>query len=125
MNFPPTETESLISALRDELQDRGALLHLLETQHRTPPGDKATAAHELSVAIQQRRSDVVRSRERRQEEFRSLVKDGAADPAVGEKAISLHSLLPHFPLTVAPMIEALVDEVNHLIVRVESFSSDE
>ena len=125
MNFPPAETESLISALRDELQERGALLHLLEAQQRMPRGHKVDPALELSVAIEQRRSEVVRSCERRQQEFRSLVKGGLPDAGTGEEAVSLESLLPHFPVTVVPMIQGLVDEVNQLISRGNGFSRDQ
>lgn len=125
MNFPPAETESLISALRDELQERGALLHLLEAQQRAPREHKAGSMLELSAAIRQRRSEVVRSCERRQKEFRSLVKDDVQAADAGEEAVSLESLLPHFPITVVPMIQGLVGEVNQLISRGNGFSGDQ
>ena len=121
MNFPPNETEALIDALRDELQEYGALLHLLKDQQSRLVSRQAEEVLNVSGSIESQLPVVTRVRQRRQQEMFALA-GSAAVPPDDLAGIKLSDLLPHFPATIAPMIRGLVEEINRLVSTVARFA---
>ncbi len=121
MNFPSGETESLIDALRDELQEYGALLQLLKDQQRRLVSRQADEVLNVSGSIESQLPVVTRVRQRRQQEMLALAGNGTAaqDELAG---IRLSDLLPFFPSAIAPMIRGLVEEINRLVSTVSRFA---
>ena len=120
MNFPPDETASLIEALRDELQEYGALLHLLKDQQQQLVSRQAEEVLHLSGSIEAQLPVVNRVRQRRQQEMLTLAGSAAAQD--GPAGIKLCDLLPFFPATISPMIRGLVEEINRLVSTVARFA---
>lgn len=121
MNFPAEETRSLIEALRDELQEYGALLQLLKDQQRRLISRQAEEVLNLSGSIEAQLPVVERARRRRREEVQVLAGPVAASD--DEKAgIRLSALLPFFAATIAPMVRGLVEEINRLVASVARFA---
>ncbi len=122
MNFPPDETQPLIEALRDELQEYGALLQLLKDQQSRLIGRRAEEVLHLSGAIETQLPVVDQARQRRQGELRALAGNltTSKEEVLG---IQLNDLLPFFPTVVAPMIRGLVEEINRLVSTVARFAS--
>ncbi len=118
MNFPPERTEPLIMALREELQEYGALLRLLEARRAGSSSYQRADIPDLTKEIDRHETILRQSRQRRRDEVRSLVGHDPDFANATIESISLDNLLPHFPVTVAPMIQGLVEEVNQLITKV-------
>lgn len=109
-----TGWEALVEALREEMQEYGALLNLFDEQQ---------------TAILQRLPDVVltvdgsihaqlretRSRRSRRE---GLVRDTASAMGHAPES-SLKTLIECFPENVRPLLKALIEEVNRLITKVK------
>ena len=120
MNFPAEETEALIDALRDELQEYGALLHLLKDQQQGLLRRQPEQVLALSVNIETQLPVVTGARHRRHGELRTLA--GRGEIADEKAPIRLTDLLPHFPTSIAPMIRGLVEEINRLVSQVARFA---
>lgn len=111
--------EQVIEALRDELQQFGELLALLESQQSSlNQGDISGVAH-TAFAIDSQRNVIESARGRRE----TLQKQLAW--TIGEpESQSLETLLPRTPENYRPLLSALVHEINQLIeavrVRLES-----
>lgn len=135
MPFPPTEAASLtteldnpfqplIGALRAELQEYGGLLQLLDQQQTSLLGRRPDEVLAVSDAIQAHVPVLLRSRKQREACARELTKLAAADappsppPTSGTKA-PLAAALDLFPQRLRPLAEALVEEINGLVARVE------
>ena len=121
MNFPPSETEPLLALLREELQQYGVLLRLLEGgrfQSSRAYGDHPPA---LSEEIEENFSVLAALRQQRQEQIELLT--GKKPSRSNGCTISLESLLPFFPMMVAPMVCGLVEEVNGLNARLARLRS--
>lgn len=116
MNFPSENTRSLIDALREELQEYGALLHLLKEQQQCLLRQQSERVLTLSEAIETQLTLVLGARLRRQEEVQSLA--GKSERFEEPPPIRLNDLLPYFPKSVEPMIRGLVEEINRLIAQV-------
>jgi hypothetical protein len=109
-----TAIQQLIDALRDELQQYGEMLALLEAQwdvvtQREPQSVLTSVAdvESQSGAIEKAR----RTREQAQRQFAW---------ALGQpvESHSFHQLLPLLPGDYRPLVTALVHEVNELLQRV-------
>ncbi len=120
MNFPAEETQALIDALRDELQEYGALLHLLKDQQQSLLRRQPEQVLTLSVHIETQLPVVTGARRRRHAELRTLA--GQGEIAEEKAPIRLIDLLSHFPTSIAPMIRGLVEEINRLVSQVARFA---
>ncbi len=106
--------DQLVAALRDELQHYGEILALLERQQHFVI-HRSTDDLFRSVADVQQQADTLRQARQYREHCRHAV---AAEYAPEElKEFSL--LIPHLPGDYQPLIQALVDENNQLLVRVQ------
>jgi hypothetical protein len=105
--------QDLIGALRAELQEYGEMLALLDRQQQMIV---ARAAGEVfqSISIIQAQGVAIQSARARREECRSQTarKTGQA----GEAPFAV--LIPLLPADYRPLVKALVDENNELLVRV-------
>lgn len=121
MNFPAEETQALIELLREELQEYGALLHLLKDQQRHLISRRAEEVLQLSGSIEVQLPVLAGVRLRRRAEVQALA--GPVSSIEDEQAgIRLSTLLPFFSATVAPMIRGLVEEINRLVASVARFA---
>ena len=116
MNFPPAETEPLLAVLREELQQCGVLLRLLETgRANRARGIYGQSAPQTSVEIEENFSLLSTLRAKRQEQIEMLT--GEKTIGGSGQIIRLENLLPCFPMMVAPMVCGLVEEVNGMMGR--------
>lgn len=108
-----TTWEFITECLRNELQEYGALLGLFEEQQSNLLRRDANAVVELASAIEEQARVAQASRDRREQAIHHFA--GAHHQPT---TASLRQLLPYFPAEVQPLIQALIDEINHLIHRV-------
>lgn len=106
--------QNLISALRDELKEYGEMLALLNRQQQAVIERLAGDVFQ-SVARIQRQSSIVREARTRREECAGEV----ARQAGQEAGIGFAVLIPVLPADYQPLVRALVDENNDLLVRVQ------
>ncbi len=107
-----TDWEPLANALRDELKEHGGLLNLFDEQQaailRRDP-DVVLAAID-AISAQARAIDFCRKQRE------SVVKQCAVAENLPEES-PLSQLLTCFAEAVRPLLQALIEEVNHLISR--------
>jgi|SRR5579872_3069561 len=105
--------EQLVGALREEMQQYGEMLALLDHQQEKV---KARCAEEVfrSVSLIESQAAVLQTVRAHREQCRLSV---ARQSASGEEA-SFSDLIPLLPADYRPLVKALVDENNHLLVRV-------
>lgn len=109
--------EIIAEALRAELADYGGLLHLFEQQQRSIFARDADSVLSISLAIEPQARALAATREHREEVVASFAMSN------GRPANStLRSLLSFIALAARPLVEALIDEVNHLIHRLRRTS---
>jgi flagellar biosynthesis/type III secretory pathway chaperone len=106
------ELETLIATLRDELTQYGELLALLEQQQDLIVSRSAEGLLENLGAINAQVPVVATARQRRDQ----LRKDLAA--AMGQSTtLSFRQLIGLIPNEYKPLLEALVEEINDLLIR--------
>lgn len=110
MNVP---WEPIAESLRAEIAEYGGLLSLFETQQRSLLARNAGAVLETTGAIELQVRALHDCRARRE----SLVADCARSHGRPATA-TLRSLLELFEADSRPLLDALVNEVNHLVHRV-------
>lgn len=108
-----TSWETITERLRTEMQEYGALLGLFEEQQANLLRRDATAVLNLAAAIENQVRATQACRDLREDAIRAFAA-GLGRPADS----SLRQLLPHFPAEVQPLLQALIDETNHLIHRI-------
>jgi flagellar biosynthesis/type III secretory pathway chaperone len=107
-----TSWETITQRLRNELQEYGALLGLFADQQTNLLRRDATAVLQLANAIDEQVQTTQACREHREEAILNFaVEQGQPVSA------SLRQLLKFFPTEVQPLLQALIDEINHLIHR--------
>jgi flagellar biosynthesis/type III secretory pathway chaperone len=110
-------TESLhvlIEALREELQQYGELLALLDLE-QTRVLERATEDLLQTVAAVYSQGAVVQAARQQREARRRAV---ARSLGLGEEA-GFTDLIPHLPEDYQPLVKALVQENNELLARVQ------
>jgi len=108
-----TSINLLIDALRDELQDYGEMLALLDRQQEYLI---ARAASEVfrSISLITAQGSAIQQARARREECRRAVAEDWRQP----REAALGALIPLLPADYQPLLRALVDENNELLVRV-------
>ena len=104
--------ESLAATLRWELQEYGGLLNLFDEQEAAILHDEPDALRSVLDSIAQQARTIYTCRKQRE----SLVQQ-CATIAIQPKGSPLSSLLAFFKDPIQPLLKALIEEVNHLIVR--------
>ena len=108
-----TLLEKLIEALRNELQQYGEMLALLDQQHRAVRRHRAEDILESISVINAQSASISSARELRESARRALAR------ALGQPAdATFAQLQPALPEHYQPLVDALVQENNQLLVRV-------
>lgn len=105
--------QKLVNTLRDELKEYGEMLSLLDRQQHAVI-ERLAADVFQSVGLIQRQSVTIRETRLRREEVAGEV---ARDLCQPEDA-GFDSLIPRLPADYRPLVKALVDENNELLIRV-------
>lgn len=108
-----TTWETITESLRNELQEYGALLGLFEDQQVNLLRRDATAVLDLANAIEEQVQTTQACRDRREQATLLFASENGQAPTA-----SLRQLLKFFPSEVQPLMQALIDEINHLIHRI-------
>jgi len=105
--------EELLDLLRDELQEYGGLIGLLNAQQQSILNRRSESLLEInqSVQTQMEASQIL---QKRRQGFVSHIARNFGE----SNDTSLSELLPHLPEVTKPMFESLIDEINNLITRV-------
>lgn len=107
----------IAESLRQELVEYGALLHLFEQQQQGLFARDADAVLRLGGEIEGQARILQDCRHRREQAVASFAK------RVGEPGTTtIRGLLPHVEPEARPLLEALVNEINHLLHRVRRTS---
>jgi flagellar biosynthesis/type III secretory pathway chaperone len=109
--------ESLAEGLRAEIAEYGCLLRLFEEQQRSLFSCAADTVLRLSTEIEAQ-VRVLHDCRRRREQMVAAFASAHGHPA----SATLRSLLPQVAADARPLLEALINEVNHLIHRVRRTS---
>jgi flagellar biosynthesis/type III secretory pathway chaperone len=105
--------EQLVSALRNEMQQYGEMLALLDHQQEQV---KARCSEEIfrSISAIEAQSLVIQNVRAEREQLRQTV----ARTTSSAESVTFTDLIPLLPSDYRPLVKALVDENNHLLVRV-------
>jgi flagellar biosynthesis/type III secretory pathway chaperone len=107
------QIQQLIDALREELQQYGEMLALLERQHQFIMVRESAEVFQSAGAVQAQGAVILNARARR-EKCRSRLVMALEQP----EHTGFAGLLPLLPPDYRPLIKALVDENNELLLRV-------
>ena len=105
--------EELLDLLRDELQEYGGLIGLLNAQQQSILNRRSDSLLEINQSVQTQMEASQILQKRRQGLVCSLAR------SFGESERStLSELVQHFPDVTRPMFESIIEEINSLIGRV-------
>jgi flagellar biosynthesis/type III secretory pathway chaperone len=107
-------SQKFIDALRDELQQYGELLALLEQQQKLVVARAADGVLRTVAAINEQHAVIQVARQEREQRQRALAQELGLD---GEAEIS--SLIQRLAVELRPLVVALVEENNRLLRRVQ------
>jgi flagellar biosynthesis/type III secretory pathway chaperone len=112
-----TPWEAIVTALRHELSEYGALLNLFEDQQRAlfERDAGSVLAHATSIEAQARSLTECRQKREKVVAAFALEQNRPANS-------TLRSLLPLVAVEAQPLLEALIDEINRLLHRVRRTS---
>lgn len=104
--------EDLADMLRDELQEYGEFLVLLDEQQKAILAQDADTLRQLELEIQQQIQNTQTIRDQRTDMVCTF-----AELAGFPQDASLREILPCFPSAAQPMMMALINEINSLIEK--------
>jgi flagellar biosynthesis/type III secretory pathway chaperone len=110
----PIQINSLIEALRDELQQYGEMLALLDQQQEHITQRAADEVLHSAVAVTEQMDRIRAARAQRETRQRELAAALQCEPDA-----SFANLLPRLPQAYQPAVSALVQENNDLLARVQ------
>ena len=109
--------QSIAECLRQELAEYGEILRLFEQQQESLFKRDSDGVLRLGSAIEDQSHILQDSRLRREEAAVAFAKHlGLTESS------TLRALLPHIEAPAQPLIEALINEINHLLHRVRRTS---
>ena len=106
--------DSLIDALRDEVQEYGGLLSLFNDQQKAILDRKPEGVITVQEAIALQFSTIDECRKRREQTTRDIACELGRDSA---PPLPLRGLIESCAEAVRPLLHALIDEVNQLILK--------
>ena len=106
--------QTLIQALRQELQEYGEMLALLDRQQEMVMHRAAQEVFQTISLIQSQSATIQAARARRESLRRSLAEDSRLP---GDSTFNV--LTPALPAEYRPLVSALVEENNALLIRVQ------
>jgi flagellar biosynthesis/type III secretory pathway chaperone len=102
--------KEIVSALQNELQEYGGLLHLFDRQQKCIVHQDPTGFLDINIDVDEQIAKLTHIREQREQ----LVRQTAV--AIGKSAdITLSALTHNFQAEHQPLLRALIDEINDLI----------
>ena len=104
----------LVDALRDELQEKGGLIRLLDQQVQAVYRRDTRENERLEEQIRLQLRVIVRSTQ-----FRELILRQSASSFQMNEDVHVNELIANFPDFVRPLLEALVTEVDRLSNRLQ------
>lgn len=110
--FDKQDWDPLVDLLRKEVQEYGGLFNLLETQQKQIFKREADTVLTINEEVESYMLDMGVLRERREECVREMARRGGCSPD-----LSLSKMLNYFPEYIRPLLQALVEEVNHMVDR--------
>jgi flagellar biosynthesis/type III secretory pathway chaperone len=109
--------QSIAECLRQELAEYGELLRLFEQQQESLFKRDSDGVLRLGGEIEDQARILQDCRARREQTVAAF----SADLGVTD-APTIRSLLPHIEMAARPLLEALINEINHLLHRVRRTS---
>jgi flagellar biosynthesis/type III secretory pathway chaperone len=111
----PFTWEDLLSLLRDELQEYGGLVGLLNTQQQNILDRRSEGLLEInqSVQTQMEASQIL---QKRRQGYVSSLAHSFGEPTDS----SLSQLVDYFPEVTRPMFLSIIEEINNLISRIRN-----
>jgi len=109
--------EQVIESLRNELQQCGEMLALLEAQHRAVAHQESGAILTFVAAVEAQSRAMSEARRTRETHQRQLAWSVAQPDNV-----TFQELLPFVPSDYRPLIGALVQEINQLLTQVRQLA---
>ena len=106
--------QKLVNALRDELTEYGEMLALLDRQQHSVIERAADDVFQSIGFIQRQGSTISQTRAHREECARAVAEDLCHQSDAGFAV-----LIPLMPAPYRPLVKALVDENNELLIRVQ------
>ncbi|MEI8294235.1 MAG: flagellar export chaperone FlgN [bacterium] len=105
---------AIVSALQNELQEYGGLLHLFDRQQSCIIHQDPTGFLDINIDVDEQIAKLTAIREQREE----LVRQTAV--AIGKSSdITLSALTLSFQPEHQPLLKALIEEINDLITRTQ------
>lgn len=111
-NLANQDLDPLVELLRNEVQEYGGLYNLLERQQEEIFQRDPQLVLDTNAEIEGYMTDMGGLREKRETLVREMARSFGADE---EKPLS--KLLDYFPDFMRPMLQALVEEINHMVRR--------
>ncbi len=104
------EWEPLVEVLREELQEYGGLFNLLDRQQEEIFRREPDTVIETNEEIERYMADMGDLRQKREEMVSDLAENCGRD-----KDLSLKDLISALPDYARPLLQALADDVNHMV----------
>jgi len=108
-----TAWESVVEALRDELQEYGGLLNLFEDQQTAILQRRPEVVLEVTASIEEQLNTINERRNYREDLVRRCSRTVVQTTSDG----LVREVIGYFPEAVRSLANALVDEVNNLLIR--------
>ena len=112
--FSSEQWESLVGALRVELQEYGGLISLLDEQRRRILGRNTEGLLERNNDIDTQLESVRKLKNEREILTRSLVCECNLTDVE-----SVSDIIPHVPDPIQPLLQELVDRINDLLIKIQ------
>ena len=106
--------QNLIEALREELKQYGEMLALLDHQQKLPIRRHSPELLDCIGAVNAQAEAIRVARQEREQRRRHLARTLVLDEASG-----FAELMPRLPRDYQPLVQALVQENNELLIRVQ------
>ena len=105
--------EDLLSLLRDELQEYGGLVGLLNAQQQSILDRRTESLMEINQSVQTQ-MEASQMLQKRRQGFVTSLANSMGEPSDS----SLNQLVEHFPLVTQPMFQSIIEEINKLISQI-------
>jgi flagellar biosynthesis/type III secretory pathway chaperone len=106
--------QNLVNALRDELKEYGELLALLDRQQQSVIERDADQVFQSVGSVQRQGLTIAEARSRREACASAIAQE------LGQESDAAFSvLIPLLPAPYRPLVKALMDENNELLIRVQ------
>ena len=105
--------EDLLSLLRDELQEYGGLVGLLNAQQQSILDRRTESLMEINQSVQTQ-MEAGQILQKRRQGFVTSLANSLGEPSDS----SLNQLVEHFPVVTQPMFQSIIEEINKLISQI-------